>query len=288
MTEPPRPARPPVYRWPPPHPTYRPRLVPWLRRRRRGCLVLVVLTALGLGLGQALLSRPFGPRREATLLVLGADQGKEHGGGARADTLLLVRLQLDPPGAVGLSLPRDTRVRIPGRRGHHKLNAAFAFGGVKLTQQTVAETFGLSADHHLVVYSAGLAGLVDAVGGIVVDVPKAMDYDDNAQDLHIHLKPGRQRLNGSQAVGFVRYRSDARADLGRIERQQVFLKALVKQALRPSLLWRWPGVIAAVREGLETDLSLFQLAGLAWSMRGVARDDLRFETLPGRPGSRGG
>jgi LCP family protein required for cell wall assembly len=269
-----------------------PYLPPEPPRRRRGCAGcllrgLIVLALAAVALHFALLT-PFGTRRTATILVVGADQSVGNGrravpGAARSDTLLLVRVSLPPqPRVVALSLPRDTRVHIPGKRGWRKLNAAFALGGLDLTRQTLAETFGVAPDYHVVLYSEGLAAVVDALGGVPVEVPRRMDYDDRAQDLHIHLQPGLQTLNGDQAVGFVRFRSDGRGDLGRIERQQVFVRALVKHVLRPRTLLRLGPLWRAARRAVETDLKPWQLLGLGYSLRKLPPEGLRTKMLPGR------
>jgi LCP family protein required for cell wall assembly len=262
-----------------------PYLLPEPPRRRRGCggcllrgIIVLALAVVALHFG---LLTPFGTRRAATTLVVGADQPQ--GGAARSDTILLVRVSLPPqPRVVVVSLPRDTRVHIPGKRGWRKLNAAFAHGGLDLTRQTLTETFNVAPDHHVVLYSEGLAAVVDALGGVPVEVPRRMDYDDRAQDLHIHLKPGFQTLNGTQAVGFVRFRSDGRGDLGRIERQQVFVRALVKHALRPRTLLRLGPLWKAARRAVETDLRLWQLLGLGYSLRKLPPEGLQTKMLPGR------
>lgn len=257
-------------------------------RRRRGCrscwgclwpgLMLLALGVVGLHFG---LSATFGSRLTVTLLVVGADRPQN--GTARSDTLLLVRVFLRPtPQVVALSLPRDTRVRLPGHRGWHKLNAAFALGGLRLTRRTVSDRFGVYPDYHVILYSEGLAAMVEALGGVPIQVPHRMDYDDQAQDLHIHLRPGLQTLNGLQALGFVRFRDDGRGDLGRIERQQAFLQALVKQLRRPQTLLRLGPLWQATRQALDTDLNSWQLLGLAYRLRTLPPERFQTRVLPGQ------
>jgi LCP family protein required for cell wall assembly len=228
-----------------------------------------------------MLAHPWGRRDAATVMVLGVDE--ERAGRTRSDTLLLARIQLRPTRQVKVvSLPRDTRVLIPGH-GDHKLNAAFSLGGAELARSTVQAALGIPVDHVVVINSAGLARLVDALGGVTVTVPKAMDYDDNVQDLHIHLRPGPQKLNGEQAAGFVRFRSDRLGDLGRVARQQAFVTALAQQSLSLGVLGRTGAIRSALGQAVHTDLTFRQALALAYTLRGLARSDVQTVTLPGRP-----
>ena len=251
------------------------------RRALKGLLlgaVIVALAALG---ANWLLTHPFGSKPAANLLVMGVDQ--ERDGCSRSDTVLLARIEIRPHRRViAISLPRDTRVEVPGH-GHHKLNAAYALGGADLTRETVEGALGVSVDHVIVINSSGLAELVDALGGVSLNVPRQMDYDDNAQDLHIHLPPGEQRLSGEQAVGFVRYRSDGLGDLGRVQRQQVFVKAVAQESMSLGTLTRFGAVRKALGKAVHTDLTVRQVLALANCMRGLGRADIVTCTLPGRP-----
>jgi len=251
------------------------------RRALKGLLIggaVLALAALG---AHWLLTHPFGRRNAANVLVIGADQ--EQHGQSRSDTVLLARIQIRPRCRVTvISLPRDTRVEVPGH-GYHKLNAAYAFGGAALTRETVEGALGVSVDHVVAINSAGLAELVDALGGVDLNVPKQMDYDDRAQDLHIHLRPGQQRLNGEQAVGFVRYRSDGLGDLGRVQRQQAFVKAVAQQSLSLGALTKLGAVRKAVGKAVETDLTARQVLALGNCLRGISRADIVTGTVPGRP-----
>lgn len=251
------------------------------RRVLKGLLiggVALALTAVG---ANWLLTHPFGMKNAANVLIVGVDE--ESNGHSRSDTVLLARIQLRPRRQVTvISLPRDTRVEVPGH-GYHKLNAAFAFGGAPLTRQTVEAAVGVTVDHVVVINSAGLAELVDALGGVSVNVPKRMDYDDNAQDLHIHLQPGTHRLNGEQAVGFVRYRSDGMGDLGRVQRQQVFVKAVAQESMSLGMVSKFGAVRKAIGKAVKTELSTRQVLALANSLRGISRSDIVTGSLAGRP-----
>lgn len=275
------------------YPTINSNPVPRRRRRVRwDRLGLVALTAGLLWAGgkwlkggaPSLLPEPV--ENNATFLIAGVD--KEQNGASRSDTLLIGQLTQSPERKVTLiSLPRDTRVRIPGKRGYSKLNAAFATKdeetGLKRTCETISQNFGVKPTHTVLVKMEGVAKVVDALGGVEVTVPAPMRYHDKAQNLHIDLKPGRQKLNGQQALWFCRWRSDGRGDIGRVARQQLFLKELAKQALTPALLLKWGQVGPALQEALQTDLTPGQLLGLATQLRGLKPEELRASTLPGKP-----
>ncbi|WP_416276975.1 LCP family protein [Nocardia sp. alder85J] len=188
-------------------------------------------------------------------------------GGERSDTIILVHLPKSGQPTV-VSLPRDSYVSIPGH-GRDKLNAAFALGGPKLLSQTVEIATGLHIDHFAKIGFGGFAGLVDAVGGIDMCLPQPM----NDPLAGIDLPAGCQHLNGPQALGFVRSRATARADLDRMNDQRQFLTALLKKAgsastLANPLRW-WPLAHGATRAvQVNNGDHLWDLARLGWALKG--------------------
>lgn len=250
-------------------------------------LVALITLVLALRLGAPDAVRPFGDRPSATVLVIGADEPQN--GRSRSDTVLFVTITLEPKRHLSvLSLPRDSRVHIPGATGFHKLNAAFQRGGAPLLRRTVEKNLGLHPDYALTLDTRGMAELIDSLGGVEIDVPQRMDYDDRCANLHIHLRPGRQHLDGAQAVRFVRFRKDARGDLGRVARQQLFVRAMARQALTPATLANWGHIQTALRHAFRTELTDAQLAGLVLRLRGLTSDEMGAATLPGRPQTIGG
>jgi LCP family protein required for cell wall assembly len=197
-----------------------------------------------------------------SLLVMGADA--RPGDPGRSDTMILVGVDLARGRVRMLSIPRDTWAEIPGH-GWDKLNAAFAYGGVALARETVQRLTGVAVDHYVVVNMSGFKRIVDALGGVTVNVDENMNYDDpyDTPPLHIHLKKGVQHLDGTQALGFVRFRHDAQGDFGRMRRQQEFLRALARQALLPQNWVHLPELISALRDAVQTDLSASQALRLA-------------------------
>jgi LCP family protein required for cell wall assembly len=237
-------------------------------------------------------SRAFQGREHVDILVIGRDidldnrqQPMKTRG--RADLTMVVRMDFARRQAAVLSIPRDTRARIPGH-GVHKINAAHALGGPALLAGALREMLGVSPDFYVVATFDDLARAIDRLGGVEMVVDKRMDYDDNWGNLHIHLKPGLQRLNGKQAVGLARYRKsndgDADSDLERIMRQQQLLLAVEKRARAPRCWLALPGAAHELRSRLETDLSFPQMLCLTAFAAGLPQERVESATLPGRMG----
>jgi LCP family protein required for cell wall assembly len=235
----------------------------------------------------------FPGRRAVTFLVLGRDRDldnrrrvlKTHG---RSDLIMLVRTDFEYGTITALAIPRDTGVRIPGRSGTYKINAAHSYGGPRLTMRTVEALTGVRPEHVVRLDFDGFEKAIDALGGVEVTVDRNMDYDDDWGDLHIHLKKGRQRLNGEQAMGFVRFRHADRgrsdSDLTRMRRQQALLQALRQQAKHPLTLVRVPYAMDRARPHLHSSLKIPQLFCLAAFARGVPPNNVRMLSLPVRSG----
>ncbi|MGR6913330.1 LCP family protein [[Actinomadura] parvosata] len=152
--------------------------------------------------------------------------------GQRTDSMMLLHIPDGGDKPTLVSLPRDSAVTIPGK-GRNKLNAAYAIGGPKLLVQTVETVTGVHIDHYMEIGFAGFVGIVDAIGGVEINVRAAVD-DPKAG---LKLKKGVQVLNGSQALGYVRTRKGgALPDFERTKRQRQFLGAVVKKAASPGVL----------------------------------------------------
>ncbi|WP_234818511.1 LCP family protein, partial [Mycolicibacterium diernhoferi] len=295
-----RPAAPPPAP-PPTAATKRPR-----RARRWGALLLAALLLLvsagaagGVWLDSKLPraavladypDRP-PPGRGTTWLLVGSDsrQGLSVGeqdalatggdtGNGRTDTLLLLHIGAPFSGTQPtlVSLPRDSYVPIPGY-GEDKINAAYAFGGAPLLVQTVEQATGLRLDHYAEIGFGGFAALVDAVGGVTM-CPAEPISDPLAG---IDLPAGCQELDGRNALGFVRSRATARADLDRMTNQRSFMSALLKRATSPSVLLnplRWYPMVDAATGAVTLDQGghIWDLARLAWALQ----DDPTATTVP--------
>jgi LCP family protein required for cell wall assembly len=214
------------------------------------------------------------------IVVMGCDVRK--GDAGRSDTLFVVMLDKSKKNAALLSVPRDTRVKIKGH-GWDKINAAFAYGGQKLTRETVQDFLGIKLDNYVLVDFRGFKGLVDAVGGVDINVEKRMYYYDPYDGFEIDLRPGMQHMDGKTAMQYVRYR-DEEGDIGRIRRQQKFIMALYKQIASKNILAKMPGVSKQIMSMVKTDLSLKEMVELGNVMRDmVEKDGLKMSMVPGEP-----
>jgi LCP family protein required for cell wall assembly len=212
------------------------------------------------------------PEQQAELAT-GGDLGN-----GRTDTIMVVHvpgLGSSAPTTM-VSIPRDSYVPIPGY-GSDKINAAFALGGPALLAQTVEQATGLHLDHYAEVGFDGFAEVVDALGEVTV-CPTEPISDPLAG---IELPAGCQQLDGAQALGYVRSRATARADLDRMANQRQFMSALLQRAASPAVWlnpWRWYRVPHAAVDALTVDDgdSLWSLARLGWALRG----DITTLTVP--------
>lgn len=238
----------------------------------------------------AVLAKPKEQERDAPfyMLLMGVDS-REIGEASRSDTLMIVRVDPQQQRVTLVSIPRDTRVTIPGH-GKTKINAAHAFGGPALVIETVSEITGLPISHYAEVDFKGFKDVVDALGGITVTVPEDI-YDMKAAN-HVEsaakLEAGTQKLDGAHALTFVRSRAFPRGDLQRIENQQTFLKAVLKEALKPANVLRLPSTVSAMADSMTTDLSVGDLLSIANQMKGMNADALEAVTMPGEPQMIGG
>ena len=218
------------------------------------------------------------------------DKDEVYTTGSRTDTLFLLTLDLNSHSATMLSIPRDTYTHIAGTKDRFfKINEAYSTGGPQRSVATVAELLGVHADHYMVLNIDATKKMVDALGGVDVDVPHAMHYDDKWGHLFINLKPGEQHLNGDQAVGFARYRhGDAGTkptpedgDERRMFRQHMLLRAMIDKGKAFANVAQAPHLIDVGLSSIHTDLTRTQLFDLAAIYRGIQPDDIQTASLPG-------
>lgn len=240
------------------------------------------------------------------ILVIGSDtrQGigtTEYGvgtaeGGARSDTNLLVHLSADRESAYVVSIPRDSMTKAPTDCSDpastvdngevRRWNDNFNRGGPACTVKTLEGLTGVFVDHVAVIDFSGFQAMVDGLGGVDVCLPQAV-HDEDAQ---IDLPAGRQRLEGKEALGYVRMRKSLGdgSDLQRIERQQAFMSSMAQEVTDTSLLLRpdrlYSFLDAATRSmTADDDLGLTKLMSIASSLKELGTDEIVFVTVPTEP-----
>ena len=214
-----------------------------------------------------------------TILLSGSDDGN-----GNSDTNILLGVDAENGRIHGVSIPRDTKAVWDGK--NHKINAAFGSGGVEKLADVVGEQLGIPVDFTVAVDLTGFEALVDAIGGVDFEVPINMNYDDPYQDLHIHFSAGMQHLTGEEAMKVVRFRHNndgsgyGSEDIGRMETQQKFLKAVARQTLTLSNLDKIDDFVKIFQEYVETDLTLGNLAWLGKEAISMGAENITFSTLP--------
>lgn len=237
---------------------------------------------------------PFGGRDHVNILVLGADVSFDKSGTARTDTIKFVSVDLKTPSISVLSIPRDTWVDIPG---HHsgRINGAYQLGG-----RTEAERVGLASatvsgllsnltgedvqiDKFVRIQTGGFIKIIDALGGVEVNVEKEMNYEDPSQELFIHLKPGLQRLNGYDAMCYARFRHDAESDYGRIRRQNQLMQALAAELSTPDAQKKLVRNIGLLMSMMKTDIAESDMLALKRIVDNIGVAGIYTATLPSEP-----
>ena len=221
-------------------------------------------------------------RDKSIVMIMGVDIRKDDVG--RSDTLMIATIDPRLDQATLLSIPRDTRVKIRGH-GYDKINAAFAYGGVELAESTVENFLGIDIDHYILINTNSFVKIIDAIGGVNIDVEKRMFYEDPWDDdggLVIDLYPGEQHMDGKTAVTYVRYR-DSEGDIGRVKRQQAFMEACMNKVTSPEIVPRIPKIVREIIDAVETDMSLRQLLELAGSLKAAQQNGLETDMVPGYP-----
>jgi LCP family protein required for cell wall assembly len=284
-----------------------------IRRALLASVVFILLVAVGFA-GYTVISlytslRSINPSTTAStsslnlhervnILVMGVDSRAKDDPG-RSDSIMLIGLDPAARTMSVMSIPRDSRVNIPGH-GMDKINAStnsdyFKDGGVALLEKTVESMIpGIKINYYAKADFQGFVKVIDAFGGVTIDVEKAMYY--KAEDTLIDLKPGIQHMDGKTALEYARFRHDAIGDFGswggeeygRVVRQKDLLKAIVAQTTSIRNVWKLPPVIRAVEGAVVTDLLPNDMLRLALAFKSTTDKDVTTVAFPGVPGNIGG
>ena len=208
------------------------------------------------------------------ILILGLDSQK--GFTARADAIMLATIDTKSRQARLISIPRDTRVKIKG--GWDKVNAAYAYGGVDLARETVEDFLDVEINRHVVLNFNSLIQIVDAIGGVEVDVPSRMYYPDE----NINLRPGLQVLNGEDALAYSRFRNDNQGDIGQAKRQQEIMQLVAKKVFSFDGLKNLPSLVNIALDNVKTDVPLREILALAKLAPDILENQVVSIVVPGR------
>jgi len=215
------------------------------------------------------------------ILLLATDKG-----GLLTDTIMLASVDTKRKVLNVMSIPRDTRVTI-GRSQNNKINAVYAAAKegqrVDAILSKVKELTGLPINYYAVVNPGGFANIIDILGGVYIDVPQRMKYTDPDQGLYIDLYPGYQLLNGDKSEQFCRFRSYPTGDLGRIEAQQNFVKALYEQKLNAELIAKAPELFGEIEKNLDTNVALYNFTDLLPVLSLLQKDSIHMYEMPNYP-----
>jgi len=216
------------------------------------------------------------------VLILGLDEDKE-----RSDVIMLANFDSGSGNLNLLSIARDTRVKAGGK--YRKINALVGIGGEQLTIKKVEEITGLTIPYYITLDFEGFKKIIDVLGGVEMDVPFDMDYDDPNQDLHIHLKKGRQILDGEKAVQFVRYRKGNKkgegyvnGDIDRMAAQQQFIKALIAQKAKVKYLSKIDDIFLILKNYMRTNIEIGHINYYIDGLAKVRYKNTKAFTLPGK------
>ena len=213
------------------------------------------------------------------VLLMGYDA--KLNGNPRSDTIMLASFDIEEKAVGIVSIPRDTLVNIPGHDEKRKINAAYAIGGGELAMKTVSKFLDIPVDYYVTTNFNGVKSMIDTLGGVELNVVSDMEYHDNAGDLHIDIKKGKQVLDGEKVVQYLRYRDKVSADLGRIQRQQKFVNAALDQFLSPDLIAKAPKLFQQFNQSIKTNMTYNDMRNMAKLMKDMKRSSIKTARIPG-------
>ena len=231
--------------------------------------------------------------KSCNILVMGVDVGDPDSESAdvrkRTDTMILAHYNSQNKKVDLISIPRDTLISINGR--NQKINAAHAIGGVdgvKYAVTAVEELLGVSIDYYGKIDYEGFRGIINAIGGIDMDITREMDYDDPTQNLSIHFKKGTTvHLDGEKAEEFFRWRKNndgsgfINGDLDRIENQHMFIGKLMDKIKSPAIVIKIPSILSSIEKNVETNMDANEIIKYGWIFATIGNDNLSMDRVQG-------
>lgn len=225
---------------------------------------------------------------ELLFLMLGVDSDEvDKYSGIRTDTMILGKTNFKTGETDLLSIPRDTRVKVKG--SFDKINHAHSYEGVDLTLETVRDFLNIDLEYYVKLNYGAVKEVVDEIGGIEIDVPRRMKYDDPhyGKEFHIDLQKGLQTLNGDKSLEFLRWRQNndgtgyPDGDVGRIKAQQMFIKELIKQTIDVKNIFKIPKLIRTYYYHVNTNIPINTMVKAGKIASSIDMDTINTYTLPG-------
>ncbi|EPY6472105.1 LCP family protein [Clostridium sporogenes] len=224
------------------------------------------------------------------ILVMGVDIGdpgsKEASDPKRTDTMLVVNYNPKTKNINMVSVPRDTRVTMNGKK--MKINSAHAINGVNGSIAAVENLLGIEINNYAKIDYEGFRKVIDAIGGVEMDITRNMNYDDPSQNLHIHFQKGTTvHLDGKKAEEFFRWRKNnngtgfADGDLGRIENQHKFISKVVEKVKSPSIIPKIPNILSTIPDYIETDMLPEEIIKYGYAVTKGDKSSINMITLQG-------
>ncbi len=258
-----------------------------LKRFKNPKLTFLIIFFLGAGIILAfffndsfskLRNNPFASSK-VNILIAGYDSTVN--GPPRADTIILSSIDIKTNEVGLLFIPRDTRLHIPGE-GINRINASHAFGGIELTVETLENFLDVPIDYYVETDFSGFERVINLLGGVKINIKERLHYIDKAGGLYIDLPAGERVLNGKEALHYVRYRG-VTGDIGRVERQQKFIQAVIRKVTTPSIIPKLPALYKEFRESVNTNVPVQDITPFLSLAKNVDFSKIKSVMLPGEP-----
>lgn len=214
------------------------------------------------------------------VLIVGLDNVD---GASRTDAIALAIFDADNMGLRIASIPRDSRVYIPGR-SWDKINHAYVYGGMNLLRETLVNLTGMPIDYFVKINYKSFPRIVDMLGGVDIYVDKKLYYNDYSGKLFINIPKGQQHMDGKTALGYVRFRHDPLGDIGRVQRQQKFINIIMQKLKSASIIPRIPALLTEVLDAVDTDLAPLEALKLLQFANDLPPDRIKMFMAPGKSG----
>ena len=218
------------------------------------------------------------------ILLIGIDDTPVEGigeSGRYADAIMLVSMDHLNKEIRFLSLPRNAKVNIPGRKDADYLSFTYYYGGALLTVDTVSQMLNIPITHYIALDRKNISKFVDILDGINLYVENDMNYEDPLGNTSIHLTKGYQRLSGDMSQQYLRFRTDDLGDIGRVQRQQRFAKALLEKLLSWESLPKIPAMVDVLENNMDTNIDVLDMPNVIDVLNTMANNQVQIKILPG-------